>query len=356
MHPFLISIHYSLFSPLYSLPSPMEPTYVIAGTMTREYVLPPVGRPLLDVAGGNALYAAGGLLPWDGSLGLLSRVGEDFPRPWLKDIQARGIDIEGIEILQQSLDLRAFHAYSDNFEVTRGSPVSQFARRGLTFPKVLLGYQDPSELEPDPRKADPFAPVATSIPIDYLDARAVHLCPMDFVTHNHLTTAFGAGSVATLTLDPSPVYMIPSLFKDLRVIVTRLTAFLPSEEALRGMFWGMTHDLWEMAAAIGEYGCDFVVIRRGAHGQAILDVKGRNKWEVPAYPARTADPTGAGDAFCGGFLAGFRKTYDPVQATMYGNVSASLKLEGSGAFYPVDMLPGLAEARLHVLKDLVREI
>ena len=334
----------------------MEPTYVIAGHMTREYILPAVGQPLLDVAGGDVLYAAGGLLPWDGNVGLVSRVGEDFPRPWLKDIQGRGLDIGGIEILERSLDLRAFRAYGENFDVTHGSPVSQFARRGLTFPKVLLGYQDPSEMEPDPRAPDILSPVATAIPIDYRDARAVHLCPLDFVTHNHLTTAFGGGLVGTLTLDPSPAYMIPSFFRDLRVIVTRLTAFLPSEEELRGLFWGQTHDLWEMAAAVGEYGCDIIVIKRGGHGQSILDVKGKHRWEIPAYPARSADPTGVGDAFCGGFLAGFRKTYDPVQAALRGNVSASLKLEGSGAFYPLDILPGLAEARLNVLRDLVREI
>ena len=334
----------------------MEPTYVIAGRMTREYVLPPVGQPLLDTAGGSALYAAGGLLPWDGNLGLVARVGEDFPRPWLKELQARGLDIDGIEILQQSLDLRAFHSYSDNFEATHGSPVSQFARKGLTFPKVLLGYQEPAELQKDAREPDPLSPLASAVPIDYREARAVHLCPLDFVTHNQLTTAFGAGSVGTLTLAPSAGYMIPTFFRDLRVIISRLTAFLPTEEELRGLFWDTSHDLWEMAAAVGEYGCDFIVIRRGSHGQSVYDVKGHHKWEVPAYPARTADPTGAGDAFCGGFLVGYRKSYDPVQATLYGNVSASLKLEGCGPFYPVDVLPGLAAARLAALQELVREI
>ncbi|MGE5073723.1 MAG: carbohydrate kinase family protein [Anaerolineae bacterium] len=194
------------------------------------------------------------------------------------------------------------------------------------------------------------------MPVAYRDARAAHLCPLDFVTHNQFLTAFSAGTVTTITLDPSPGYMIPSFLRDLRVIIARLTAFLPSEDELRGLFWGTTHDLWEMAAAVGEYGCDFIVIKRGGHGQAVYDVKGHHRWEIPAYPARIVDPTGAGDAFCGGFLTGFRKTYDPVQATMYGNVSASLKLEGCGAFYPVDVLPGLAEARLHALGELVREI
>ena len=99
-----------------------------------------------------------------------------------------------------------------------------------------------------------------------------------------------------------------------------------------------------------------VVVKRGGQGQAVFDVKGRHKWEVPAYPARPADTTGAGDAFCGGYLAGFKRTYDPLQAALYGNVSASLKLEGSGAFYPLEVLPGLAEARLSALKDLVRMV
>jgi hypothetical protein len=33
-----------------------------------------------------------------------------------------------------------------------------------------------------------------------------------------------------------------------------------------------------------------------------------------------------------------------------------LKVEGSGAFYPLDVLPGLAEARLGVLREMVREV
>jgi hypothetical protein len=41
---------------------------------------------------------------------------------------------------------------------------------------------------------------------------------------------------------------------------------------------------------------------------------------------------------------------------LYGNVSVSLKLEGNGAFYALDVLPGLAEARLNALKDMVREL
>jgi sugar/nucleoside kinase (ribokinase family) len=88
----------------------------------------------------------------------------------------------------------------------------------------------------------------------------------------------------------------------------------------------------------------------------IYDGTGNRRYEIPAYSSRLADPSGAGDAFCGGFLAGFHKTNDPVLAACYGNVSASLKIEGSGPFYALDVLPGLAEARLHSIKEMVREV
>jgi sugar/nucleoside kinase (ribokinase family) len=334
----------------------MDTAYVIAGRLTREYILPPLGMPLLDAPGGSALYACGGLLVWEGGVGILARVGEDFPRKWLRDLEMRGIDIEGIRIVQESLDLRTFLAYGSHFEITHGSPVSQFARRKLTFPKALLGYQTPPEVKEDPRKPDPLATAAIDIPASYRDARAVHLCPLDLVSHNQLATAFKSASVTTLTIDPSPGYMNPPFLPDLRLLLAGTTAFLPSEEELRSLFWGQTYDLWEMIRAIGEYGCEVVVVKRGGGGQAVYDVRGKHGWEIPAYPARPADPTGAGDAFCGGFLAGFRTTYDPVQAALHGNVAASLKVEGSGAFYPLDVLAGLAGARLDVLRDLVREV
>jgi len=52
---------------------------------------------------------------------------------------------------------------------------------------------------------------------------------------------------------------------------------------------------------------------------------------VPAAFANVVDVTGAGDAFCGGFLAGFLATDDPVAAAAHGVVSASFVVETRGA-------------------------
>jgi len=111
-----------------------------------------------------------------------------------------------------------------------------------------------------------------------------------------------------------------------------------------------------MARRVSEYGPRVIVIKRGALGQMLYLADGNHRYEIPAYPSRLADPTGAGDAFCGGFLAGMQKTNDPLLAVLHGNVSASLKVEGTGPFYPLDVMPGLAEARLHALQEMAREV
>lgn len=333
----------------------MDPTFLIAGKLAREYILPPVGHPLIDVPGGSLLYAAGGLILWDKKIGLLSRVGEDYPRQWLLDLEKKGVDIRGIKTLSQSVDLRSFTAYTDMYEYSNVSPVSHFARRELTFPKALLGYQPEDEHE-DERQLNSLQPIASDVPKSYQKARAVHLCPLDFLNQSQLVLALKGGSIGTLSLDPSPHYMRPSFWKDLRVVLQGVTIFHPSEEELRSLFWGETHDLWSMAEKLCEYGCEIVVIKRGAQGQMIYDSRSKHRWEIPAYPSRMADPTGAGDAFCGGYLAGFLKTDDSLQAAFYGSVSASLKVEGSGPFYALEVLPGLAEARLSAIKELAREV
>lgn len=336
----------------------MTATFAIAGKLTREYLLPPVGTPILDSPGGSLLYSAGGLAVWDTNAALIARVDESYPREWLDALSDQGFDIRGIHALPApaAIDLRSFIAYNETSERSTSSVVSHFARRQLTFPKSLLGYQPSDETRKDPRETEPDSPAALEVPKEYRDIRYVHLCPFDFTSQSQMVNLFKGGSNQTVSLDPAPSYMKPTLWRTLRVVLHGVTIFHPSEEEMRALFWGETHDLWEMARQVGEYGVEIIVIKRGPFGQLVYDAMGKHRYEVPAYAARLADPTGAGDAFCGGFLAGFQRTNDPLMAALYGNVSASLKVEGSGPFYPLSVMPGLAEARLHALKEMAREI
>ena len=332
----------------------MSPQYLVFGNLTREFLLPASGSPRLDALGGSLLYAGAGRRVWVGEsdVGLVGRVGDDYPRAWLNEDKGRGFDTEGVRILPQNLDVREFLSYSESFEPTPANPVAQFARRELTIPKSLFGYQ-PLE-ERGGRESSRL--VVTDIPEEYLSARAALLCPMDLSTQNQLMAGLKRGNIHTLLLAPSSVDMNPGAKRTLPVFLSGVTALLLSQEELRNLFWGETHDLWEMAEAVALYGCEYVVIKCGAQGQLLYAAGAKKKYEIPAYPARLADLTGARDAFNGGFLAGYCKNYDPLEAMFHGSVSASLKVEGSGAFYPLDVLPGLAEARLNVVKGLARDV
>ena len=71
--------------------------------------------------------------------------------------------------------------------------------------------------------------------------------------------------------------------------------------------------------------------------------------EVPALPVVAIDPTGAGDAFCGGFLAGLMRTGDAFAAACFGTVSASFAVEAFGPFHLLGATPGSAAERLSLL-------
>ena len=322
--------------------------------MRRDTILPFNGHPLIDVPGGGLAYAAAGLAVWHRDIGLVGRVGEDYPHEWLLSFTRHGMDIRGLQVVPQALDLCFFVAYPEPGKPQYTNPIAHFARLGLTFPKSLLGYQ-PAERRQDSRfESLPASPRPADIPSAYLQAQAVHLCPMDFVAHRRLALAFQQAKVKIQSIDPGAGYMNTAFWDDMRDLLRGVTAFIPCEQELRDLFWGRTDDPWQMAEALCGDGCEMVVIKCGARGQLLYEGASHKRWEIPAYPARLVDPIGAGDAFCGGFLAGYQLTSDPLQAVLHGNISASLAIEGSGVFQVLETLPGLAQARLDSLSGLVR--
>lgn len=334
------------------------PRAIFAGQLCRDYTILPRGETLLDVPGGNLIYASTGYAVWETAPppGLVARVGEDYPQEWLESFHRRGFDIRGVRVLPEAMDLRSFFVYTDSTTRVTDDPVSYFANLGIPFPKALLGYRRPSAAALDSRtKLNPYSLRQSDIILDYLDASAAHLCPLDFLTHSLVPAVLRQAGFTTLTLDPSSGYMNPIYWNDIPALLTGLTAFLPSEEEIRALFHGRSTDLWQMAEALAAYGCEVIVIKRGSNGQMVYDSARRLHWEIPAYPAHVVNPTGVGDAFAGGFLAGYRRAYDPLEAALLGNISASLTIEGHGPFYPLDALPGLAQARLDALRSAVRK-
>jgi sugar/nucleoside kinase (ribokinase family) len=334
----------------------LSPDYLIAGQLKRETILTPSGKAWIDIPGGNLLYAAAGFGLWDQNLGLVSRVGEDYPYEWLDRFEKTGFSTRGVTILPQAVDLRSFIAFTDPHTFFTDNPVSYFARADLPFPRELLGYTNTTPGIDSRSQPSTLTLRINDLPDEYLDATAAHLCPLDYLSHVLLPPALRRGNITTITIDPSPGYMNSTFWDDIPQIVGGITAFITSEEKIRNLFLGRSEDLWEMAEALAIFGCEVVVINRAENGFLLFDRSNHSRWEIPAYPVDFFDPTGANDAFCGGFLAGFRQTYVPLKAALLGSVSASLAVQGTGAFYPLDAMPGLTQARLEVMQERVVKV
>lgn len=330
--------------------------YLVAGCVLRSTIVTTTGRTIIDRPGGGLFYAAGGLGLWDSSIGLIGKVDSRFPQDWLDDVENLGFDVRGIIRLEDEHDQRFFSAYNPEGNVDSSAPVTIFSRLGEKMPISLLGYAF-SDKEIDSRnRPEWFTLRPNEIPVDYPDATAIHFSPIDFLSHSLLPGFFRQGQIQTVTIDPSPGYMNKSFWDVIPQVIAGITAFLPSEESLYSLFEGRTKDLRVIAETLADYGCEFVVIRRGLQSIMVYEHVSRKFWEIPSYPVPVVDPTGVGDVFCGGFLAGLRNLYDPLEAALYGSVGASFKIQGSGPFFAMEALPELVKARLDILREKVKRL
>lgn len=76
-----------------------------------------------------------------------------------------------------------------------------------------------------------------------------------------------------------------------------------------------------------------VVLKMGAAGALLATPSGRTR--IPAFPCRAIDATGAGDTFCGTFLARTLAGDAPIDAARYAACAAALSTTGYGAVAPI---------------------
>ena len=76
-----------------------------------------------------------------------------------------------------------------------------------------------------------------------------------------------------------------------------------------------------------------VVLKMGEQGAWLATPQQR--MHIPPRTVKVVDATGAGDAFCGSFLARILAGDTPEQAARYANLAAALKCTGYGAVAPI---------------------
>jgi len=316
---------------------------VIGGGLRLDYLITPQGEARSGLLGGNALYAAVGAAIWTRPVELWARLGQNYPQQWLQKLPAQGIGTAGLFRIPSEQDHRTFYAYTPDGGRDDTNPAAHYARINQPLPPALQGYVHSTPGQDDPQQYEPLAlrpgdwPAAwTAIPTD--STTALHLSPLSLSTHLHVPPFARRQGVGQITVDPGERYMIPARIPLIRQILPQVDAFLPSAQEVRSLF-GAQVDLWQAAETLGQWGARLVVIKNGANGVLLQGVGGLRR-HLPAYHAlgdgRVVDVTGAGDAFCGGFMVGLARSGDPLIAARQGLVSASYVIEGYGALYALE--------------------
>jgi ribokinase len=112
----------------------------------------------------------------------------------------------------------------------------------------------------------------------------------------------------------------------LQPIIKRSLVMLPNENEIR-LLTGKDRE--RGSKILIKEGVSLVAVKLGARGCYVTD--GKERHLVESYEKNPVDTTGAGDAFCAGFLYGLIKGRDLYECGRLGNFVASRCIQKVGA-------------------------
>jgi ribokinase len=265
-----------------------------------------------ESAGGSAANTTVGLARLELKTGFIGKVAADHEGNFLLDVFRR----EGVD--------------------TNGITVSEKGRSG-----VVMGFIDP--------KGDRALYVDPGVNnlIEFKDIELSYAADSDFL---HLSSFVGEKpfkaqkelidqlSNVKISFDPGALYARKGL-ESLKPIIGRSYAMFPNTIETK-LLTGQNYV--EGAKVFTEEGVSIVAVKLGKKGCYVTD--GKESHLIEPYKVEAVDTTGAGDAFCAGFLYGLIKGRDLYECGRLGNFVASRCISKMGA------RTGLP--RLEDLKDL----
>jgi ribokinase len=324
----------------------VAPELVTVGGLTVDNVIAADGTVALAQAGGNGAYSAVGALIWRPRVGLVSHAVASYPRDVIARLEAGGVELGGVFWSEAQLTCCNWFIYDAEGRREEGltSPPGALAAAGLptdrlspsqvaAWRKQLARRDAPGEISYSQfRDTHPLRP--EQVPAAWLDARGVHLAPSQPDVMLGMLDLFGPRA-AVVTADPG-CQLADRRLDEIAPILARLDAFLPSEVELRALVPDV--GLADALATVADRCPGAVAVKLGADGAMVWDRAAKAPVAVPAVRVAALDPTGAGDSFCGGFLAGLVETGDAVQAARFGAVSASriVTCFGADGALPID--------------------
>ena len=280
-----------------------EPRLVCFGNFTLDDIVLPGGRERPGCIGGDALYAALGARLWTPAVEMAAPIGNDLPERVREAVVAAGFSTTALARRNlPTLRNRVVYAADGSRAWTLCSPEEEF---------------------------ESLSPTPDDLPPGYCAAEAFLVLAMALSAQERLIEWMRAQTNALVALDPQEDY-IAGNHSRLRSLIGKVDIFLPSAEEVRRLTGG-----GDWAAASRDFaalGPRLVVVKLGAEGVVVHDAARDLFLRIPAYPARPVDTTGAGDAFCGGFMAALLAARDDLEgAARRGAVAASFAISEYGA-------------------------
>jgi cytidine kinase len=303
-------------------------TLLIVGHCTIDTIHLPDGTELRDTFGGAAAYASAGAAIVGADVVLVSRVGADYPLARLEQglSSAGRVDAAHVTIRAE----RSIH--NDAWYGSDGSRRWEIE----SWPILEILMPEPADL---PRSRTGPA-LVTPAPIAQQSAivRSLEgLRPIAIDTEVHY---FPDAAQRAQLLD----------------LISRVDYFLPSIEHLCVLFDDESREPLDYVARLSDFGARLVAVKHGATGSTVIDFPRRRAWRVPAAAnVRVEDPTGAGDAYNGGFLAAVSGGSSIPSAACWGSVASSFLIEYVGASAPAQLDRAESRRRFREIRSRVVE-
>ncbi len=272
---------------------------LVVGSIALDTIKTPFGKRE-DILGGSASYFSLSAHFFSPPR-MVGVAGSDFPKSYINTFKERGIDTEGLKIVEgKTFRWHGSYGKNPNIRKTLKTELNVFANFS---PELPPSYRDSSfvflaNIQPDLQRE-----VMRQV-------KSPEIIAMD--TMNHWIKGC-----------PEKVF---SLLKDVDLI------FLNDEEAF--LLTGKRNFV-ESSEKILEIGPQYVVFKKGEHGASVVSKEGEI-FSFPAYPLKIVkDPTGAGDSFAGAFMGNLAKEgrvdWEIIKkSAVWGTILASFTVEEFG--------------------------
>jgi ribokinase len=128
-----------------------------------------------------------------------------------------------------------------------------------------------------------------------------------------------------ITMDPGELYARKGI-NEIKPILKKTFVFLPNENEIRIL----TNQNYEIGAKeLIKLGISIIAVKLGHKGCYVTN--GKEDYLIPPLKKKAKDSTGAGDAFCSGFIYGLLHGRDIYECGRLGNFIASCCIEKYGA-------------------------